>query len=346
MKKILGLLVAFLLLVTCLGVLGSKMLRDWSARPIILSEPVIVEFPKGTRLKELAADLKAKDAISQVDAFIWFVRMNGLYQRFQAGTYRFEGEVSPEQVAQAIARGQVYRPVVAQISIPEGFNLKQIRDRLIANGIGDLNHYNRMDQKAFLKRQGLEGLTLEGFLYPATYQFYRKPTMDEAFTEMVQTFRRKMPADYIVRLAKLNLNLAQAINIASMIELETRFDDEKSLVSEVIWRRLRNNEPLGIDAALIYGIPDYAGDIKTKHLQDANNKYNLRIHKGLPPTPIGSPSAGSLEAVLNPSNFGYNFYVLKPDGSGRHHFSRSLSEHQEHVKLLIEAQRKSREGAR
>ena len=342
MKKVLGLLIAFLVMMVCLVFVGSKILRDWSTRPVVLAEPAVIEFPKGTRLKDLADNLKDKGVVSRPEAFVWFVRLNGLYQRFQAGTYRFEAQVSPEQVAQVMARGQVYRPVVAQVSIPEGFNLRQVRDRLIANGFGDLAQFNKINQRAILQRYGFEAATLEGFLYPATYQFYQKPTLDEALSEMVATFKRKLPKDYVQRLGKVNLNLFQAINIASMIELETHFDDEKPLVSEVIWRRLRENEPLGIDAALIYGIADYAGDIKTIHLKDATNKYNLRIHRGLPPTPIGSPSSGSLEAVLNPSNFGYNFYVLKPDGSGRHHFSRSLSEHQTHVRLLIDGQRRGR----
>ena len=89
--------------------------------------------------------------------------------------------------------------------------------------------------------------------------------------------------------------------------------------------------------ALIYGIPDYAGDLKWAHLSDASNPYNGRIHKGLPPTPIGSPSAASLEAVLSPSNYGYYYYVLMPGGGGRHHFSKSLKEHNEHVRRLVDA---------
>ena len=137
------------------------------------------------------------------------------------------------------------------------------------------------------------------------------------------------------------LALHQAVTFASLIEAETLHDDERSKVSEVIWRRLKDNAPLGIDAALIYGIPDYAGDLKTAHLNDAKNRYNTRIHRGLPPSPIGNPSAKSMAAVLTPSDQGYYYYVLIP-GSDRHHFSRTLKEHNEHVRNLVNAYKRDK----
>ena len=109
-------------------------------------------------------------------------------------------------------------------------------------------------------------------------------------------------------------------------------------ISEVIWNRIKKGEPLGIDAALIYGIKNYQGDIKWKHLRDKKNKYNTRIHKGLPPGPIGAVSKVSLEAVLNPTAEGYYYYVLKA-GTTRHNFSKSLAEHNKFVKLLLNEQR-------
>jgi UPF0755 protein len=111
-------------------------------------------------------------------------------------------------------------------------------------------------------------------------------------------------------------------------------------VSEVIWNRLKDGEPLGIDAALIYGIVDYQGDIKTVHLKDGKNLYNTRIYKGLPPGPIGAISMTSLRAVLNPTRLGYRFYVLGTDGTRQHRFSRTMEEHTVYVKQLIQASQK------
>ena len=109
------------------------------------------------------------------------------------------------------------------------------------------------------------------------------------------------------------------------------------MIAEVIWSRLSKNEPLGIDAAVIYGIDGYQGDIKFAHLRDAKNPYNTRIHRGLPPGPICSPAVSSLKAVLNPTKSGYYYYVLVPGELKRHHFSRSLDEHNKHVQELIRA---------
>ncbi len=150
-------------------------------------------------------------------------------------------------------------------------------------------------------------------------------------------FWRELPPSYEENCKAKGLILYQCVTFASLIELETKFDDERSMISEVIWRRLKAREPLGIDAALIYGIPNYDGDIKWVHLRDRKNKYNTRIFAGLPPSPIGSPSRDSLAAVLTPTNFGYRYYVLDIQIGERHHFSKSPSEHQKICRSPCEA---------
>ena len=137
----------------------------------------------------------------------------------------------------------------------------------------------------------------------------------------------------------MGLTLDQAVTFASLIEMETMQESEKRLIAEVIWRRLKRGEPLGIDAAIIYGIPDYDGDIKWVHLRDAKNRYNTRIHKGLPPTPIGAVSRVSLEAVLEPTNFGYYYYVLDAVDHTHHTFSKTLAEHNLNVQKYLRASR-------
>jgi len=152
----------------------------------------------------------------------------------------------------------------------------------------------------------------------------------------VKNFWQHLPKNYEAQVHAMGLSLDQAVTFASLIERETRHDDEKPLISEVIWRRLKDKTPLAIDAAVIYGVANYKGNLTWANLADAKNPYNTRIHVGLPPTPIGSPDLKALEAVLTPSNFGYYYYVLIP-GEGRHHFSRTLQEHNEHVKKLVES---------
>jgi UPF0755 protein len=318
--------------------ISFRMVEAWSTAPIELATPVIVEFPRGTKLAKLSQTLSERGVISSQSYFtIWVRGIKRSYGGFQAGTYKFEGPTSPMDIHRKLTSGDIYVPISAIVTIPEGFSMRKTFERLAANGIGTIQELQKLDNnQKFLQALRVPAPSLEGYLYPATYRFTQKlPTAEEAIKTMVQTFWEKLPEGYEKAVNDLGLTLHKAVIFASMIELETMFDDERDKISEVIWRRLKSNEPLGIDAALIYGIADYQGDIKWVHLRDAKNPYNLRIHKGLPPSPIASPSVDSLQAVLTPSKFGYNYYVLEANESGRHFFSKTLAEHNRAVERYV-----------
>ena len=186
----------------------------------------------------------------------------------------------------------------------------------------------------------IDSQTLEGYLYPETYVYHNElPTAKQVIRDMLETFQKNIPPGYEQNLKALGLSLGDGIKFASLIERETKHADERAKVSEVIWNRLRRSEPLGIDAGLIYGIKNYDGDIRSRDLVDRSNPYNSRIFVGLPPTPIGAVSRASMEAVLTPTQEGYYYYVLIADGLERHHFSKSLREHNIYVKKLLEGRK-------
>ena len=274
------------------------------------------------------------------------MRLNNLFTGFQSGPYRYELFAKPADIANDMINGKVYRPVVVQFTIPEGFTLRKITDRLVANGIGKSEEvWAQFRNPAFISSLGIQAMTLEGYIYPATYTFTEIPDPKTAIKKMVDTFWNRIPANYLEAITAKKLTLHQAVTFASLIEMETLHLDEKPLVSEVIWNRLKDNVPLGIDATIIYGIPNYDGNIRRVHLEDAKNLYNSRLHRGLPPSPIGSVSSESLAAVLTPSNMGYYYYVLEAGTENRHHFSKSLSEHNEYVRKLVRSiQEKQRTG--
>lgn len=335
MRRIVSYLVVAILIAAAAFAGGILRLKQWAVETATVPNEVVVDFKSGTTLGALSRSLATNGVVSSAAMFQAYVRVTGSYRQFQAGQYRFSGTLTPTQVADVIRKGETYTPVVLTITIPEGFTLKQTLDRLAANGAGTLPELRKLaSNPRFLQKLSIHAKTIEGYLYPATYGFQVLPTAAEALEQMTKTFWQHLPKDYEIRVNRLGLSLNEAITFASLIELETMFDDEKTLISEVIWRRLKDKVPLGIDAAIIYGIPDYAGDLKWVHLQDATNPYNTRIHAGLPPSPIGSPSRKSLEAVLTPANFGYYYYVLMP-GQTRHKFSRTLKEHNEAVKKLL-----------
>ena len=334
-------LIAGLLVIAVLGGLGLRLVQ-WAHAKVDMPGEVIFEFKPGTSLSILARDLAAQGIISSATYFNLWVRAAGNYQRYQAGTYRFTGQVAPDEAIDSILRGDVYNPVVLSITIPEGFRLREVIERLAANGVGHIAELTKLvSDPAFLQSQNIKSTNVEGYVYPATYAFHKIPTPAAAFETMIKTFWQHLPKNYEKNVNAMGLTLNQAVTFASLIELETRSDAEKSLISEVIWRRLKDKVPLAIDAAVIYGVTDYTGDLTWAHLADAKNPYNTRIHLGLPPTPIGAPGQKSLEAVLTPSNFGYYYYVLIP-GEGRHHFSRTLQEHNLHVKKLINGMKRDK----
>ncbi len=333
----------FLIFLTVGGLVGAfQFMSTWASSPVHLPNDTIVEVKPGTALKTLASGLEKQGVISNKVLFYTWMRLGSDYSKIQAGSYLFKGDTTPVAVREKLVAGDIYRPLVLQVTIPEGFTLKMLTDRLAAKGVASQAELEKMvkDSK-FLRSLGIKSTTLEGFTYPATYSFESMPSGSDFLKKTVKTFFEKLPANYEDEVAKLGLNLTQAVTFASLIELETMRDEEKPIISEVIWSRLKRGEPLGIDAAIIYGITNYDGDLKWKDLKNAKNRYNTRIHRGLPPTPIGAASLSSLVAVLNPTKLGYYYYVLDSEDPSKHIFSRTLAEHNAHVRKLIKSSGKS-----
>lgn len=334
------------IILTVLFLVSSAFyLQRWTQAGIPLSAEVLVEFPARTNLATLAANLEQAGIVSSALLFRLYVRWHGNFQKFQAGNYRIvDRSISPAQLVEKFTQGDIDAKLSLSLTIPEGFTLRKIIVRMVAHGIGDkASNLQLASDKKYLHNLKLgNAATLEGYLYPATYHFYQQqPTAREVFTAMVGKFFSMLPVDYEQRAAEMGISLYEAVKIASLIEVETGHDDERERIAEVIWQRLRKKIPIGIDASVIYGIADYRGNLTRRHLRDRSNLYNSRVHRGLPPTPISSPSLASLLAVLNPTDEGVLYYVLIPDGSRRHHFSKTLREHNIHVRRLVSAQARS-----
>lgn len=323
-----------------LGLVAKFWLWDWTdTKQSITSETLIVLQP-GTNLSTLASHLQKTGVIDDGLRFTLFVRMQRSYQKFQAGRYRFYGPVSPKEVIEHFVNGKIHHQLTLQVTLAEGLSMIDALRRLATHPKVDLDELTTLaSDPSFAGELGLSANTLEGYIYPATYSFYDSiPSARHLLETTVKKFFAVIADDYHSHLAHLGLSLHQAVIIGSLIEKETSHVDEKPMIAEVILTRMKRGIPLGIDAALIYGIPNFDGDIKTKHLKDRRNPYNTRIHKGLPPGPICSPSRSSLAAVIQPTQLGYLFYVAKPR-SDRHHFSKNLREHRIHVRKLVQQTR-------
>jgi UPF0755 protein len=217
--------------------------------------------------------------------------------------------------------------------VPEGFRLTQIAERV--------QQHLDIPAKRFLKevRSGRHVLppylparteSLEGFLFPKTYEFVEEGlTARLVVTRLLEQFRieaEKLPFD---RTEQLNVSSYELVIIASMIEEEARVDRDRRVIAGVIYNRLRIGMALGIDATLLYDDPTPDGELSSSDLE-FDSPYNTRINAGLPPTPIASPGEESLLAALDPESTEFLYYVLCGK-DGHHKFARTLAGHNRNV---------------
>ncbi len=337
-------------LILCLALAGlggifyaQQVLQRWAYAPMLQEKETLVTLRPGMGLTALAIEAETQGLVSRGFWITLYVRIYKNFRKFQAGPYRILPGMSLDALLEDMQQGRTYHPLVLEFSIPEGYAAAQILARM--EGLGIVQTGVASDS-TFIRSLGIEGTSLEGFLYPATYRFYDQlPTETQALSRMVGEFFSRLPEDYAAQIEALGLTLVQAVNMASLIEREAFVEAEKPQISEVIWTRYQRKISLGIDATLLYGMPEGTA-ITTAALHNRENLYNTRVHIGLPPTPICSPSTTSLAAVLHPTKEGWLYYVLIPDGSKRHVFSRTLHEHNQHVKTLVQEQKRQRQRLR
>jgi UPF0755 protein len=231
----------------------------------------------------------------------------------------------------------IAKPKPFRVVFPEGFTRKQMAARVTA--VAGIAHRERgkrvrLTSRTYLsatarrRREagfGSRALPLEGFLFPATYDFTVRTTSAQLVAAQLEAFRRSWAKLDLGYASSKNLTPYDVLIIASMVEKETLSPDERQLVAAVIYNRLHAKMALGIDATLRYGL-DIPPTESIRESQLANpTPYNTRLHQGLPPTPIASPGLASLQAAAHPAKVDYLYFVRKPDKK-HHFFTASFSE--------------------
>jgi UPF0755 protein len=224
------------------------------------------------------------------------------------------------------------QPKVLRIVFPEGFTRRQMAERItavnrIARTRRNVRPKLRADRYLKLTSRGEEAprgfgearnRTLEGFLFPATYEFVARTTTRQLIDRQLEAFRRNW-AKVDLRFARSkNLTPYDVLIIASMVERETLAPDERPLVASVIYNRLKAGMPLGIDATIRYGLDVPATESLRRSQLERDHPYNTRTRAGLTPTPIANPGLASMQAAAHPAKTDYLFFVRKPDRV--HHF--------------------------
>jgi uncharacterized YceG family protein len=258
-------------------------------------------------------------------------RLSGRTSDIKAGRHVLQEDMSFGDALDALAKNPA-APKVVRVTIPEGKSRDEIGPIAKQAGLsGDYRAASRRSAGLDPRKFGAPaGATLEGFLFPATYQLRPGAPVSKLVTEQLAAFRQNISTVSLKRAKKKNLTTYDVLVIASMIEREAGIAKDRPLIAAVIYNRLKQGMPLGIDATLRYALHDWTKPLTVSELA-SDSPYNTRKHTGLPPTPIGNPGLASIQAAAAPAHVGYLFYVIKPCGNGAHAFSSTDAQFQRDV---------------
>ena len=277
--------------------------------------------PYGASFRQVANQLQEQGFISNRYLFMLWGKLLGYSKKIKSGEYRISSAMPPVNILAVLAKGVV---VTHTVTIPEGYTMRQIAAVLSEKGIVSAKEFLRVcsDPKV-VAGYGLEGETLEGYLYPDSYQFSRGLSAKKVVDVMVNRFL-EMVSPYLDRIKEKGMSLREVITLASIVDKETGLAKERPLIASVFLNRLKKGMRLESDPTVIYGIENFNGNLTRKDLE-RRTPYNTYVIKGLPPGPIANPGIESIRAVLYPAPSSYLYFVSRNDGS--HYFSSNLAEH-------------------
>jgi UPF0755 protein len=321
-------LLAALLLVGC-GAGGWFYLQ---VRPVSRAfQPQLVRLKQPMDADALAQRLHQRKLIRNPRLLAWLLRWRGK-PTVAAGDYEFSPNQSLLEIADILVHERFTRNWV---TIPEGWTLARIAERLHERGIADKDEFLALcRQPQRFKDIDMplpDSLHLEGYLFPSTYRLPPGTGAERAIRAMLEATRRYVYLPYKEAMEKRGLSLHELLTIASMIEKEVLHDDERPRVASVIYNRLRINMPLQIDATVLYGMGLWKERVLYKDLRH-ESPYNTYLRRGLPPGPIASPGLASIRAALEPEQTEYLFYVAQ--ANGYHRFSRTYAEHLQAIREI------------
>ena len=329
-RKLFFIILAVLLTVVC----GWVGFEGWSflKTPLVADggSPINFLFAQGTSVKKAAYDLKQQNLLKRPLFFVLFVRLSGAEYNLKAGEYVIEPGATPYELIQKMAKGDALRHA---FTLVEGWTFAQVVASLNDNQY--VKHtIQKLNPAEIMEKIGHSGEIPEGRFAPDTYLFSGDITDVDILLNAYYLMQKRLQTSWDSRAKEVPYHCAyDALIVASLIEKETAFTQEKPLIAGVILRRLEKGMLLQVDPTVIYGLGSkFSGKLKKSDLS-VKTPYNTYIHKGLPPTPIAMPGKDSIEAALHPAAGTAWYYVSKGDGT--HEFSDSLKEQGKAVRKYL-----------
>ncbi len=287
---------------------------------------IVVDIPPRMGAMSVAQLLQEKHLVSDAQKFYLLCRYRKASRRLRAGEYGFAAPATPDQILEKLVQGKV---LLHRLTIPEGSTLWDVAKIVEEQGLASAQDIVRLAQDPQLMQSlGISGPSLEGYLFPETYQLPKTQDPQAILRAMVQQFRQQFPESWVKRSGELGLRVQDVVTLASIVEKEAVVDGERARIASVFYNRLKKNMPLQSDPTSVYDLPGFSGPVSSGHLK-RQSPYNTYLIKGLPIGPICNPGRKSLEAALYPEASNFLYFVSNMDGT--HQFSATIAEHQQAV---------------
>ncbi|MEE9269966.1 MAG: endolytic transglycosylase MltG [Candidatus Krumholzibacteria bacterium] len=325
-----------LLLLLSVGFGAFVIMRGLYQRPDGTGvEPVLFTVKSGESFSGVTRRLQAQGLIVRRRPLVVYAWLRRLDRRIAAGTYLLAPGTTPKDILYKLENGDVHK---VPVTIPEGFMHRQIAGVLAARTDVDSTAFaNLLTDSLILAEFGIDGPSLEGYLFPDTYLIPWGAALPEIVGAMVRRLGEVFDGNLRQRAEELGMTRREVLTLASIVEAETRLPKELPLVAAVYHNRLKRGMRLEADPTVAYAMGGYKGRLLFKDLT-IDSPYNTYKHGGLPPGPICNPGGAAIQATLNPDPACKAIYFVA-EGNGRHIFSLNLHDHLAAVRKVRRSRR-------
>ncbi|HEY1538917.1 MAG TPA: endolytic transglycosylase MltG [Solirubrobacteraceae bacterium] len=294
------------------------------------SSAVRVTIAQGASARDIGNQLSDAGVVSSGLLFSIRAMLAGKRGDLRSGPVTLHKSMTYGAAIDALTKKPVVSPeATIDVTIPEGKSRRETAALIKGKGLegsymtASKRFSGRLDPFAFGAPKGTR--STEGFLFPATYELRAGAPVSDLVDKQLAAFKQDFAGIDLTRAKRKNLTAYDVLIIGSMVEREAQLASERPKIAAVIYNRLHDGTPLGIDATIRYALDDWTQPLKESQLQ-IDSPYNTRTHKGLPPTPIGNPGLASLRAAAAPAHVSYRYYVVKPGTCGQHAFSSTFAQ--------------------
>jgi UPF0755 protein len=339
-RKIIMITIASLiLLIGIVGLVGFLYINS-AMKPVDPDDDTIkkVKIPIGSSVNGISTLLEEQGIIKDARVFKYYIKFRN-ESGFQAGEYKLSPSMPIEDIVTSIKTGKLMKEAAMKITIPEGKQLSQIAD-IIAGKTGEdpKKVFKELNDKKFvnsMQEQFPQLLTseienekvlypLEGYLFPATYDFYEeKPTLESIVIEMLKKTEETLQA-YEGQMDKNDYSVHEMLTFASLVEEEATAQVDRGKIASVFYNRIEEDMPLQTDPTVLYAKGSHKSRVYYKDLE-VKSPYNTYKNKGLPPGPIANAGTTSIDAVLKPEKTDYLYFLATPEGEVL--YSKTLDDH-------------------